>query len=119
MKKVLICDDSTAIRNIIKTALYGMYDLSEAENGVKALDVAKKEAISFFLLDVNMPEMDGINLVKELRKLPQYESTPVVMLTTESRDNKKNEGKEAGANGWILKPCDPDKLVSVIQKMMN
>jgi two-component system chemotaxis response regulator CheY len=118
MKRILIVDDSSAIRNIIKTALLGTFELFEAENGELALNLAKQSPMELFLLDVNMPVMDGITLVKELRKLDQYKSTPIVMLTTESRDDKKQQGKDAGANGWIVKPCDPDKLLGVLEKII-
>ena len=118
MKKILLVDDSTAIRNILKTALFGEFEIVEAGNGKEALDKAKTDPVNFFLLDVNMPVMDGISAVKEIRKIPQYKATPVVMLTTESRDDKKAEGKAAGANGWIVKPCEPEKLLDVIRKMI-
>lgn len=118
MKKILIVDDSTAIRNIIKTTLVDGYELFEAENGKIAYETANVNVIDLFLLDVNMPIMDGITLVKELRKNPKYSTTPIIMLTTESRDEKKQQGKEAGANGWVIKPCDPEKLLEVIKKMI-
>ena len=118
MKKILLVDDSTAIRNIIKTALFGDYELLEAENGQVALNKAQENKIDLFLLDVNMPVMDGITCVKELRKISKYSNTPIIMLTTESRDDKKQQGKEAGANGWIVKPCEPEKLLNVIKKMI-
>ncbi|MCK4797580.1 MAG: response regulator [Spirochaetes bacterium] len=118
MKKILLVDDSTAIRNIIKTALFGDYELLEAENGQVALNKAQENKIDLFLLDVNMPVMDGITCVKELRKTIKYSNTPIIMLTTESRDDKKQQGKEAGANGWIVKPCEPEKLLNVIKKMI-
>jgi two-component system chemotaxis response regulator CheY len=118
MKKILLVDDSTAIRNILKTALYGDYEILEACDGKEALEVLNKESIDFCLFDVNMPRMDGITLVRELRKIPKYEKTPVVMLTTESKDEKKQEGKKAGANGWVVKPCDPEKLLNLIKKLV-
>ncbi len=118
MKKILIVDDSTSIRNIIKTTLFEEYEVYDEANGKKALAKAQEVEIDLFLLDVNMPEMDGITLVKELRKMPIYKDKPIIMLTTESRDDKKQEGKEAGANGWIIKPCYPEKLLEVIKKMM-
>jgi two-component system, chemotaxis family, chemotaxis protein CheY len=118
MKKILLVDDSTAIRNILKTALFGEYEVVEANNGREALEKANAEPVNLFLLDVNMPIMDGISAVKEIRKVPQYKTTPVVMLTTESREEKRQEGKAAGANGWVVKPCDPDKLLDVIRKMI-
>jgi two-component system chemotaxis response regulator CheY len=118
MKKILLVDDSTAIRNILKTALFGEYEVVEAANGKDALEKAESDAVNFFLLDVNMPVMDGISAVREIRKLPQYRATPVVMLTTEAREEKRQEGKAAGANGWIVKPCEPEKLLAVIKKMI-
>lgn len=118
MKRILLVDDSTAIRNILKTTLFGEFDVVEAENGREALEKAKSESVNLFLFDVNMPVMDGISAVKEVRKLPQYANTPVIMLTTESRDDKKAEGKAAGANGWVVKPCEPEKLLEVIRKMI-
>ena len=118
MKTILLVDDSTIIRNIVKTALVGDYHMLEAENGQVGLDEANKQNIDLFLLDVNMPVMDGITLVKELRKIAKYSKTPIIMLTTESRDNKKSEGKEAGATGWIIKPVEPEKLVKVISKVI-
>jgi two-component system, chemotaxis family, chemotaxis protein CheY len=119
MKKILVVDDSTAIRNILKTALIDSYQVTDAENGQDALQKAKGTGFDLFLLDVNMPIMDGITLVKELRGLPEYAKTPIIMLTTESRDEKKEQGRAAGANGWIVKPCDPDKLLGVLQKMLG
>jgi two-component system chemotaxis response regulator CheY len=119
MKKILVVDDSTAIRNIIKTALFGDYEIIEAENGEVALEKAISDNdVDLFLLDVNMPVMDGITLVRKLRETSQYSKTPIIMLTTESRNDKKQEGKEAGANGWIVKPCDPEKLLSAISRMI-
>jgi two-component system chemotaxis response regulator CheY len=119
MKKILVVDDSTAIRNILKLALFENYEVLEAENGKEALDKSKGACISLFLLDVNMPVMDGISLVKELRTSGDYAKTPIIMLTTESRDDKKQAGKDAGANGWIVKPCEPENLLSIIQKMLS
>lgn len=119
MKKILLVDDSTAIRNILKTALIGEYEVVEAENGQQAVEKAGSGDINFFLLDVNMPVMDGIETVKQIRKNAAYAKTPIVMLTTESREERKQLGKEAGANGWIVKPCDPEKLLDVIKKMIG
>ncbi|MBN1411747.1 MAG: response regulator [Spirochaetales bacterium] len=119
MKKILVVDDSASIRNILKLALFETYDVLEAENGKDALGKSKDAGISLFLLDVNMPVMDGISLVKELRGTSEYRSTPIIMLTTESRDDWKKKGKEAGANGWIVKPCEPENLLSIILRMLS
>ena len=118
MKTIMLVDDSTTVRNIVKSSLVGEFETLEAENGQVALDLVKTSSIDLFLLDVNMPVMDGITLVKELRKTAKHAKTPIIMLTTESRDNKKSEGKEAGANGWIIKPVDPEKLLGVIKKLV-
>ena len=118
MKTIMLVDDSTSIRNILKNALVGEYTISEAENGLKALDKSKTETVDLFLLDVNMPEMDGLTLLAEIRKLPQYATTPILMLTTETKDELKQRGRELGASGWIVKPCDPDRLLAAINKLI-
>jgi len=118
MKKILLVDDSAAIRNILKASLFGDYEILEASNGEEGFTIAMTTSIDFLLLDVNMPVMDGITLVKKLRETDKYNNSPIVMLTMESTDNKILQGKEAGATGWIVKPCDPDKLMSVIKKFI-
>lgn len=118
MKTIMIVDDSNSIRNILKNALVGEYTIVEAENGVKALEKMKSVTVDLFLLDVNMPEMDGLTLLGEVRKLAQYLSTPILMLTTETKEELKQKGRELGASGWIVKPCDPDKLLAAINKLI-
>jgi two-component system chemotaxis response regulator CheY len=118
MKTIMLVDDSTSIRNILKNALVGDYTVVEAENGVLALAKAKTMAVDLFLLDVNMPEMDGITLLGEIRKLSRFASTPILMLTTETKDELKQKGRELGASGWIVKPCEPDKLLAAIKKLI-
>ncbi len=118
MKVIMLVDDSTSIRSILKSSLVAEYEVLEAENGQDALNKAAGKSIDLFLLDVNMPVMDGITLVGELRKDAKFAKTPILMLTTETKDERKQQGKDAGANGWIIKPCDPDKLLGAIKKLI-
>jgi two-component system, chemotaxis family, chemotaxis protein CheY len=118
MKNIMLVDDSTAIRNILKNTLIGQYSVFEAENGKVALEKINAQPIDLFLLDVNMPEMDGIELLGSIRKIPAHKSTPILMLTTETKDELRQKGRELGASGWIVKPCEPDKLLAAIQKLV-
>ncbi len=118
MKTIMLVDDSTAIRNILKNALIGEYSVVEAENGKVALGKTGEQPVDLFLLDVNMPEMDGLTLLGEIRKLAGHKSTPILMLTTETKDELRQKGRELGASGWIVKPCEPDKLLSAISKLI-
>jgi two-component system, chemotaxis family, chemotaxis protein CheY len=118
MKNIMLVDDSTAIRNILKNALIGEYSVFEAENGKVALGMIGTQSIDLFLLDVNMPEMDGITLLAEIRKLAPHRSTPILMLTTETKDELRQKGRDLGASGWIVKPCEPDKLLAAIKKLI-
>lgn len=118
MKTIMLVDDSTAIRNILKNALIGQYSVVEAEHGKDALAKLSGQSVDLFLLDVNMPEMDGISLLGEIRKISSHQKTPILMLTTETKDELRQQGKELGASGWIVKPCEPDKLLAAIQKLV-
>lgn len=118
MKKILLVDDSTSIRVILKSSLISDYEVYEAINGEDALNIINGLDIDLFLLDVNMPAVDGLTLCRELRKILKYKDTPIIMLTTETKEEKKEEGKLSGANGWIIKPCDPVKLLSAIKKFI-
>jgi two-component system chemotaxis response regulator CheY len=118
MKTIMLVDDSTAIRNILKNALIGEYAVVEAENGAVALDRIGAQSVDLFLFDVNMPVMDGLSLLSEVRKRPSYRSTPILMLTTETKDELRQKGRELGASGWIVKPCESDKLLSAIKKLL-
>ena len=120
MKKIMIVDDSATIRNILKSSLITDFEVCDAEDGVKALAVIPtNEPISLFLLDVNMPNMDGLELLKQIRALPAHAKTPALMLTTETKEEFRAEAKNFGATGWIVKPCEADKLLSVVKKLLG
>lgn len=118
MKKILLADDSPISRNLMKSLLLNNYEIIEAENGRIALELAQKNNIDFFLLDLNMPELDGIKLTIELRKIQKYNKIPIIILSSELREDKKDEGKGAGATGWIAKDVDQSKLLEVIEKLI-
>ena len=118
-KTILAVDDSASIRQMVSFTLKSAgYDVVEAVDGQDGLDKAKSKSFNLVLTDQNMPRMDGLTLIKSLRGLPQYASTPILMLTTESSDAMKSQGRAAGATGWLVKPFDPRKLVNVIRKVL-
>jgi two-component system chemotaxis response regulator CheY len=118
--RVLAVDDSPTMRQMVAFSLREAgFEVSEAEDGADALAKARQEKYSCVVADVNMPKMDGITLIRELRRLPDYRFTPLLMLTTESGGEKKLEGKAAGATGWIVKPFDPQQLVATIRKVLG
>ncbi len=120
MASILAVDDSSSMRQMVSFTLKSDgYDVTEAEDGVIALDTAKGKNFDLVLTDVNMPNMDGITLISELRKLPGYKGTPLLMLTTESASDKKQAGKTAGATGWIVKPFNPEQLLAVIKRALG
>ncbi len=113
-------DDSASMRQMVAFTLKGAgYDVVEACDGVDALGKAKARKVDLVITDLNMPNKDGIALIKELRALPDYKFTPILMLTTESGDNKKQAGKAAGATGWIVKPFNPDQLLKTVGKVLG
>jgi two-component system chemotaxis response regulator CheY len=117
---ILAVDDSASMRQMVSFTLKGAgYDVVEAADGVEALNIAKSRAVNLVITDVNMPNMDGISLIRELRSLPSYKFTPLLMLTTESGAQKKQEGKAAGATGWIVKPFNPDQLINTVKKVLS
>ncbi len=117
-KTVLIVDDSMSIRETVKLSLQmAGYAAAVAENGERALLMARQTRFDLVVTDLNMPQMDGISLISQLRGIPEYRFTPILMLTTESQEEKKMAGKKAGATGWIVKPVDPAKFLAVIKKV--
>ncbi|MBL4681188.1 MAG: response regulator [Pseudomonadales bacterium] len=120
MTRILAVDDSASMRQMVAFTLKGGgFDVVEASDGVEALELAKENDCDLVLTDVNMPNMDGIELTKELRGLANYKFVPILMLTTESGMDKKTEGRAAGATGWIVKPFNPDQLLSTIKKVLG
>ena len=118
--RILAVDDSASMRQMVAFALRSAgWEVEEAEDGVIALEKAKGAKFNCVVADVNMPNMDGITLIRHLRQLPDYKFTPLLMLTTEAGMDKKQEGKAAGATGWIVKPFDPDQLIVTIRKVMG
>jgi len=119
-KTILSVDDSNSIRQMVAFTLKGAgYEVIEAIDGKEGLEKAKSKTVDLVLTDQNMPGMDGITLIKSLRAMPAYKSVPILMLTTESGDAMKSEGKAAGATGWIVKPFDPAKLLEVVKKVIG
>jgi two-component system chemotaxis response regulator CheY len=117
---LLIVDDSASMRQMVSFTLKDAgYDVIAATNGKDALTKLDGAKISMVITDLNMPEMDGIELIKQLRGKAGFKFTPIVMLTTESQDSKKMAGKQAGASGWIVKPFKPEQLLDTIKKFVK
>lgn len=120
MYLILAVDDSASMRQMVAFTLKGAgYAVVEAADGQEGLDRAREKNVNLVLTDQNMPRMDGISLVKQLRGMPQYQATPILILTTESSDAMKAQGKAAGATGWLVKPFDPAKLIEVVKKVIR
>jgi two-component system chemotaxis response regulator CheY len=120
VKTVMVVDDSSSLRLMVCTVLRGGgYATVEAADGVDALAKLAGQEIGLFLSDINMPRMDGIELTRRIRALPDHRFVPIVMLTTESHPEKKQEGKAAGATAWIVKPFTPDGLLAVVKKVVR
>jgi len=118
-KTVLIVDDSASLRQVVNIALKGAgYNVIEACDGKDALSKLNGEKIHLIISDVNMPNMDGITFVKEAKKLSNYKFTPIIMLTTESQEDKKKEGQAAGAKAWVVKPFQPAQMLSAVEKLI-
>jgi len=119
-KMILSVDDSASIRQMVAFTLKGAgYEVVEAVDGQDGWDKAKMKTVDLVLTDQNMPRMDGLTLIKNLRAMPAYRNVPILMLTTESGENMKMQGKAAGATGWLVKPFDPQKLLEVLKKVLG
>ncbi|WP_340680775.1 response regulator [Paraglaciecola sp.] len=118
-KTILIVDDSISIRQVVGIALKGAgYDVIDAVDGKDALTKLTGQKINLVISDVNMPNMDGITFVTEMKKLPAYRFTPVIMLTTEGADEKKMAGKAAGAKAWVIKPFKAEQMLDAVSKLI-
>ena len=120
MHSILAVDDSASMRQMVSFTLKSAgYNVVEAVDGQDAWEKAGGRSFDLVLTDQNMPRMDGISLTKKLRESPQFKSTPILILTTESSDQMKQAGRAAGATGWLVKPFDPGRLIEVIQKVIR
>ncbi len=118
-KSILVVDDSASLRQIVRIALTGAgYEVIEAEDGQDALKKLDGRKVHLVVSDVNMPIMDGITFVKQMKLLPNYRFTPVIMLTTESQEGKKQEGQAAGAKAWVVKPFKPEQMLAAVAKLI-
>ena len=120
MPRILTVDDSAAMRQMVEVTLASAgYQVEQARDGREALKLAAAQAFDLVITDVNMPEMDGLALVRELRALPAYRHTPLLVLTTEAAGERKAEGRQAGATGWLVKPFNPDRLLETVAKVLK
>lgn len=119
-KTVLIVDDSTSMRQMVSFTMQEIgFDVIEGSDGQDALDKVAGQDLDLVITDLNMPNMDGMTLIRNLRAQDSYRFTPILMLTTESQASKKQEGRDAGATGWIVKPFDPEQLTKVVGKVVR
>jgi len=119
-KTIMTVDDSTSVRQMVNFTLREAgYQVVEAVDGRDAMSKLSGATIHMMITDLNMPNMDGIELIRQVRANPSYKFIPIIMLTTESQTEKKQEGKAAGATGWIVKPFKPDQLLAVVKKVLG
>lgn len=117
-KTIMIVDDSASMRQVVGIALRGAnYTVIEGRDGQDALHKLSGQKVHLIISDVNMPNMDGISFLKAVKQMPNYRFTPIIMLTTESADEKKREGQAAGAKAWVVKPFKPEVLLGAVQKL--
>ena len=118
-KSIISIDDSSTMRRMVAFTLKGAgYDVLEASDGAEALKVLKGRSVDLVISDINMPNMDGLELTRQLRSQPMFSRTPILLLTTESDPGKKAEGRAAGATGWIVKPFSQDQLLAIVGKVL-
>lgn len=119
-KRILTVDDSASIRQMVSFTLKKEgYEVIEASDGNDALAKIKGNPADLVITDLHMPNLDGIGLIKALRADSSFRFTPIIMLTTESHEGRKNEGRQAGATGWIVKPFKPEQLVAVVKRLLG
>ncbi len=120
MANILISDDSVSMRQMLTSMLIeAHYQVMESGNGLQALELAKTYLFDLVITDINMPLLDGLSLVRELRRLPTYQFKPILLLTTENDPEKKKIAKTIGATGWIVNPFNPDKLLAAVRKVLG
>ena len=118
-KTIMIVDDSASLRQVVSIALKGAgYDVIEGADGKDALGKLTGQKVHLIISDVNMPNMDGITFVTEVKKLPAYKFTPIIMLTTEAGEEKKSAGQAAGAKAWVVKPFKPEQMLTAVSKLI-
>ncbi|BCM25435.1 response regulator [Methyloradius palustris] len=119
-KTILAVDDSGSLRQMVAFSLNAAgYQVIEAVDGQDGLNKARNQVVDLVLTDQNMPNMDGLTLIKSLRAMESYKTVPILMLTTESSDEMKAQGRAAGATGWLVKPFDPKRLIDVVKKVIG
>ena len=120
MATILTVDDTASMRQMISFTLNSVgHEVIQAADGKEALKMLEGKKVDLVIADINMPNMDGITLLKSLRALADYKFTPILMLTTESQEAKRQQGKIAGATGWIVKPFNPEQLLTVVKKVLG
>lgn len=120
MKRILTVDDSASVRQMVSFTLQKAgYNMTEAVDGKDGVSKFTGASFDMIITDLNMPHVDGIELIRAARKLPGYSRVPILMLTTESQAEKKDEGRKAGATGWIVKPFNADQLIAVVRKLVG
>lgn len=119
-KTILAVDDSGSLRQMVVFSLKAAgYQIIEAANGKEGLEWAQKQVFDLVLTDQNMPHMDGLTMIRSLRQIEGYQKVPILVLTTEASDEMKAKGRAAGANGWMVKPFDPKRLLEVVKKVIG